>query len=304
MLDISELTLLLPTLLGLSIAGTLIGIISSMTGIGGGLLAVPLLMYGLGLTNPIASAISSLVIVLTSSSGGYSYWRQKRIDLRTGFYFASIAIPMAFVGGIIADNADVYIITIFWGCFLSFVAVWKISSFLPGNRRKKAPSSPLEAPDVEDSAANNEARSLIPKNIETRTIIDAEGEGFTYMIRFRQVLLGAVLGGFLGGLFGVGGGVIYVPVLMWGGVPPHIAMATSTFAIVFASASGSTARILGGNVIYEYVLGLGIGTVIGANIGAMKARKVSSRGILAMFYAILLFTGIYTVAEALFKVKV
>ena len=88
----------------LILIGILIGIIASMLGVGGGILLIPVLMFLFGLSNPVASAVSSLVIVATSASGTYTYYRQHRIDLRTGMYFGLIAVPSAFIGGVLADT--------------------------------------------------------------------------------------------------------------------------------------------------------------------------------------------------------
>jgi uncharacterized membrane protein YfcA len=283
----------------LIVTGFFIGIISAMVGIGGGLITVPVLIFFFGLDQPVASAISTIVIVFTSSAGAFTYFKQKRIDLRTGVFFALIIIPSAFMGGIIADNLDKDVLLLIFGILLILVALRKIMSEVNKNRLKNSNSklnSEIEIPYEE----TNLNYSLFPQSKEVRRIIDDKGEKFYYTVNLHRSLIGALVGGFIGGLLGVGGGVIFVPVLTSvGNLPAHIGVATSTFAIVFSSLSASIARILGPNVLYDYVIALAFGTVIGARLGALKVRKISSKNLLLIFYFIVIIAGIRAIIQAL-----
>ena len=117
----------------------------------------------------------------------------------------------------------------------------------------------------------------------------------------RYTLLGALIGGFLGGLLGVGGGIIFVPVLMAGGVPPHLAVATSTFVIIFTAISGTFARLLNGLLnqsILLYALPVMIGTVTGARFSALRVKKISSEKVLITFYIIVFLSGVRMILKA------
>jgi len=282
--------------------GFFIGIIASLVGIGGGLVAIPVLMFIFGLTNPQSSAISLLVVVGTSGVGTFTFLRQRRIDIRTGAYFASLSVPSAFVGARLADILDAKILTIIFGTLMILVALRKIVSFYDDQ------SSPEKSKDIikdRDTILKLDRNKIkyngLPQSIENRLIIDNKAETFYYQIHFRKILLAAIIGGFIAGLLGVGGGIIFVPVFSSiGGLPVHIATATSTFIIFFTAISGSFARIaFGTNLLIEYVVYLGIGTVIGARLGALNVRRISSQKILTIFYGIVFIAGLRTIASGL-----
>jgi uncharacterized membrane protein YfcA len=304
--NLLELTSMLQVLQGLDpsilillfFTGIIIGVVSAMVGIGGGILTVPILIFFFSIDATLASAISIIVIVFTSSSGSLSYYRQHRIDLRTGFIFASVVLPSAFIGGFVAENIDSNLLTIIFGLLMIVVAVRKILVEI-NNKRNGSQTLIPELAEIEISTKYG----LFPQKTEERLIIDSDGEKFRYDVRLRVTLIGAAFGGFIGSMLGVGGGVIFVPLLnSVGGIPPHIAVATSTFVIVFSALSGSFSRILLGNlpdIVWQYVPFIALGSVLGARFGASKVKKVSSEKVILFFYAIVLVSGIRTIAKGL-----
>lgn len=279
----------------LIITGFFVGILSAMVGIGGGLVMVPILIFFYGLDITTASAINTLVIVATSMAGGFTFWKQNRIDVRTGLFFAVISVPSAILGAFIGENLDASFLKIAFGLIMILVALQKIISLIY-NRFSKPERSEQ---DTKNQIIQGTRYRILPSSNEKRYLIDDEGVVFNYKIPFRKMLVGAFLGGFVAGLLGLGGGVIFVPVLLGGGIPTHIATATSTFIIIFTSSASSIVRILGSNIIYEYVLLLAIGTIAGARLGALKIRRLSSENILTVFFIIVLIVGIRTLFEGL-----
>jgi len=75
--------------------------------------------------------------------------------------------------------------------------------------------------------------------------------------------------GFLSGLFGVGGGFLMTPLLIFLGVPPAVAVATEANQIVASSVSGVLAHMRRGNVDFKMGGILLIGGVIGSSLGVM-----------------------------------
>ncbi|MBO9519275.1 MAG: sulfite exporter TauE/SafE family protein [Porphyrobacter sp.] len=91
------------------------------------------------------------------------------------------------------------------------------------------------------------------------------------------VLLGAGTG-ILSGIFGVGGGFLTTPLLIFYGVPPTVAAASSASQVTGASVSGVFAHTRRGGVDYQ-IGAVGVaGGVIGAAIGAMLFRFLESLG--------------------------
>ena len=91
------------------------------------------------------------------------------------------------------------------------------------------------------------------------------------------VLLGA-LTGLLSGIFGVGGGFLTTPLLIFYGVPPTVAAASAASQVTGASISGVFAHRRRGGVDYQLGGVLVAGGVIGAGIGAALFNLLESIG--------------------------
>ncbi|MDF1792742.1 MAG: sulfite exporter TauE/SafE family protein [Thalassobaculaceae bacterium] len=98
--------------------------------------------------------------------------------------------------------------------------------------------------------------------------------------------------GILSGLFGVGGGFLMTPLLIFIGIPPSIAVATSANQIVGASVSGVLAHWRRGNVDLRMGFVLLIGGLIGSSIGVVLFNALRSIGqidlVIRLSYVILL----------------
>lgn len=107
------------------------------------------------------------------------------------------------------------------------------------------------------------------------------------------VLLGAVTG-VLSGIFGVGGGFLTTPLLIFYGVPPTVAAASSASQVTGASVSGVLAHTRRGGVDYQMGAVTVAGGVIGATIGALLFRLLESLGqidtVINILYVVLLGT--------------
>jgi uncharacterized membrane protein YfcA len=89
--------------------------------------------------------------------------------------------------------------------------------------------------------------------------------------RGRQLVVGLAIGGFagfLGGLLGVGGGNFIVPVLVWLGINPKKASATTSFIVIFSSLSGFLGHATIGSMSYALLGFTAVGSALGAMLGA------------------------------------
>ena len=71
------------------------------------------------------------------------------------------------------------------------------------------------------------------------------------------ISLGLLAGG-LAGLLGIGGGLIFAPVLLWLNLPPHQALATSSFAIVPTALAGTIVHLQSGSLPSRSALAIGL----------------------------------------------
>jgi uncharacterized protein len=97
--------------------------------------------------------------------------------------------------------------------------------------------------------------------------------------------LGAAVG-FLSGMFGVGGGFLLTPLLMFSGVPASIAVATSANQVVATSVSGALAQWRRGNIDFRMGAVLIAGGMPGAVAGALLLRQLRETGQVSLFVSL------------------
>jgi uncharacterized membrane protein YfcA len=100
--------------------------------------------------------------------------------------------------------------------------------------------------------------------------------------------------GFVSSLLGIGGGIIHVPALVnLLGFPVHVATATSHFVLATTAASGTLTHIVTGafHTGWRRTIALGIGAVIGAQLGALWAKRTAPSLILRGLAVALLLAG-------------
>ena len=110
--------------------------------------------------------------------------------------------------------------------------------------------------------------------------------------------------GFLSGMFGVGGGFLMTPLLIFIGVPPAVAVGTEANQVVAASVSGALAHWRRGNVDIRMGLILLIGGLVGSSLGVWLFTYLRSIGqidfVIAISYVLFLgIIGILMVVESL-----
>lgn len=105
------------------------------------------------------------------------------------------------------------------------------------------------------------------------------------------VLLGGV-GGLLAGLFGVGGGFLLTPLLIFIGIPPAIAVASSANQMIAASLSGFVSHWRRGNVDFRMGVLLLVGGLVGSTLGVSIFSSLARKGqidlVIALSYVIFL----------------
>ncbi len=110
---------------------------------------------------------------------------------------------------------------------------------------------------------------------------------------FLIIGLGGMVG-FLSGLFGVGGGFLLTPLLIFAGIPPTVAAASDSNQIVAAAASGAYAHSRMGNVDFKMGVILLLGGITGGSIGVQIIKMLRVMGnvdfVIKLVYVIMLGT--------------
>jgi len=112
-------------------------------------------------------------------------------------------------------------------------------------------------------------------------------------VTVRLVLIGLVTGVF-SAVFGVGGGIVLVPLLVTlAALPIHAAAATSLGAITITATAGVALYAARGDVRPGYAALIGIPAIVGAFAGTHIQQRVSGRGLTLAFAVLLAGAGVW-----------
>ena len=248
------------TFISLILLGLLISILSSILGVGGGFLIVPSLVILYGVNAEIAIGTSLATIVFTSISATIAYYKQNLIDWKLGLLTAGLSVPAASLGAYIVSFISSESLSFIFGFFLLFTGLRNLVKGL----------------SVKKTSSNTEQ----PHPFSRVELIKASPFLFA--------------SGLLSGLLGVGGGVINVPI--YSSILKrsfHVSVATSMFAIIFTSLSGTITHLTLGNISFHYSISLIIGVIVGAQIGARVASKITAKYLQIIFGAFVMMLGLY-----------
>ncbi|MGB9671851.1 MAG: sulfite exporter TauE/SafE family protein [Candidatus Bathyarchaeales archaeon] len=257
----------------LPLFGFLISIAASLTGVGGGIFIVPLLTLLYNFEPVVAIGTSLATIIITSIASSANYLKQNRVYVKAGLVLACATTPGGYVGAAITAVPEVKTwLGVIFGVFLIIVAAQMIY------------------------------KALSTKSVKSCSVVDAAFEK-ALLKDYRKMLSGlflGFLGGIASGLLGIGGGTVLVPVMCYAlDFPIHFAIPTSMFIMIFTSMSGVFNHLQQGNVNAIYAVYLGVGAVVGAQVGAYASRKLSSRNLRLVFAAMLIVSSINMILKNL-----
>lgn len=239
----------------LAASGIFSGLLAGLLGIGGGTVLVPILIT-MGYSYAHSVATSSLAIVMTSLSGSFQNWRMGYLKWDKVILLGLPGILTALLGAYLVGQTPKYILEAAFGCLLL------LTIYLSNLRQKLEQQS-------------------LPTNRTTAN-------------PFLARLVTGSAAGLLSGLFGVGGGVIMVPLqMMFLGEKIKMAIQTSLGVIMITSISSCLGHFLAGNVLFVEGIILGIGGLIGAQISTRFLPKLPERIVKICFYSLLLILAIY-----------
>jgi uncharacterized membrane protein YfcA len=238
-----------------------VGIFGTMVGAGGGFILTPILLLLFpGRPSEIITATSLSVVALNALSGSIAYHRLKRIDIKTSLAYGLVASPWVVLGTFVTTRVGRGAFDVLLGLGLMALC---ISLF-----RGSAPSERIQEEKIDSAAGWVE-----------RHITDIDGRVYHYFFHFRLGLWLSTGVGFLSSFFGIGGGPIYVPLLIQVlRVPVHVATATSQFLLLITTVVAVAIHFIQGNMhtMWDIIIPLSIGVIGGAPIGAKLSGKLKS----------------------------
>jgi uncharacterized protein len=253
--------LMLPTnWLLLVIGGLFSGVLAGFLGIGGGTVLVPL-QVTLGYTPVQAIATSSLAILMTAISGSVQNWRMGYFNFKRVILLGFPAVVTAQLGVYLAKRIPAYLLLMSFG-FLLLLNIYLV-----------------------------ELRKRL-------TTVEAQAQQHNFNPIFSRIFTGGAAG-ILAGLFGVGGGVIMVPLqMLLLGEAIKVSIQTSLGVIVITAISASVGHAINGNILFLEGLILGLGGLVGAQVSTRFLPKLPDQVVSLAFRILLAVLSVYMFWQA------
>lgn len=241
---------LLHYLLG-ALSGGLVGLTLGLVGGGGSILAVPLMVYVVGVANPhVAIGTSALAVAVNAATGLAHHARAGHVKWRCGAIFAAAGVVGALLGSTVGKAIDGHRLLFLFALVMILVGVL----MLRGRR------------------ATGEAGAQCDRSNAAKVV------GY-----------GLVTGAF-SGFFGIGGGFLIVPGLIAATRMPMInAVGTSLVAVTAFGLTTALNYAASGLVAWGLALVFILGGTLGSLFGTRLADRLSDRGMLGTVFAGLIF---------------
>jgi len=243
--------------------GALIGLTLGLTGAGGSVFAVPLLIYVIGVTPQEAIGISLAAVSLCALYGTVMRLRSGHILWLPGIVFASVGSLFSPLGNWLNQFIPPSILLPSFAVLMTWIAwrMWhqarqqpELSQIVRGRRirHEAAPSQPICVLN------DNQPFRIGPKCLS-------------------GIILAAIVTGLLSGLFGVGGGFIIVPALLaLIRIKMIEAVATSLFVITLVSGFGFLGYVMQQPIqAVDLFIEIIIGGAVGMTIGIVFSQKLA-----------------------------
>jgi len=133
-------------IIGLLIVGLFAGFMSSMVGIGGGVIIVPALVLMFGMNQKMAQGTSLLMLALpVAAAGAYTYFKSGNVNWQASLLLATTFIIGGYFGGLLANRLDATLIKKIFACFMIVVAVKYLFFDKPKAKPTAAPATSSSA---------------------------------------------------------------------------------------------------------------------------------------------------------------
>lgn len=244
-------------------SGSLVGFVLGLIGGGGSILAVPLLVYVVGVASPhVAIGTSAVAVALSAFANLLGHARAGNVRWPCALVFSAAGIAGAAVGSTVGKSFDGQKLLLLFGVLMIAIAIMMLV--------RKAGDGAAFQP-----LGRKTASKLLP----------------------RLLGMGGLVGG-MSGFFGIGGGFLIVPGLMGAARMPMImAIGSSLVAVTAFGVTTAVSYALSGLVDWRIAILFVAGGVAGGIGGTLLAQRLSGhKSMLSrVFASIVAIVGIYVV---------
>ncbi len=286
MIPLNELSPVLPDgpllLLVLVGLGGVIGILTGLFGVGGAFLLNPLLMVLLRVDPSVVVGSSLSFTIGTGTAGTLRHMRSKNVELYSMVYIGAGAILGAFLGGWAHGGLKARLGEAGFdqGILILYLVLLMVTAW-------------LVARGSEDARRTRSLLQRLPlgPRVNLRTAKLA-------MVSIPGLLAVGIIIGIAKGMLGIGGGVLFMPLLLLVvGLPTHQAIGTSLGVVLFSSIAGTIDHSLDGHVSLWLAMSLLVGSSLGVQFGAWLCDRLQAKRIRRWFTLVVLLSAAVVAAD-------
>jgi uncharacterized membrane protein YfcA len=250
--------------LALVMLGVAVGALGTLVGVGGGFIIVPVLLAFMpGLGHAQVVAVSLVTVAANGISGSIGFLRQRPmpIAVRPAVVIALATLPGAVAGPMLVRAIDARTFAVGLACVMLLAAVMLL---VVGGKAGLAKRERRRRDRLEAQGHDEATVSRLMARAPTLS-----GREWAMMIGI------SLLVGFVATMMGIGGGLFHVPALVFlMAFPVRSATGTSVCVLAVTALAGTATNIAGGTLegVWDVAAALGVGAVIGAQIGARLSR--------------------------------
>lgn len=272
--DPSTLTIDLFTAI-LFVGSILAGILGALTGLGGGVVLVPMLVLFLGVDIHYAIGASLISVIATSSGAAIAYLKQGFINLRVGMFLEMATTTGAVIGAILVVFISSSILSILFGFVLLYSAALSLRE-----RKEKSYEEQKEDP--------------LAQRLEMDGSYSDRGKKHFYHVYHIPAGTSMMLGaGALSGMLGIGSGVMKVLAMdRIMRLPIKVSTTTSNLMIGVTAAASAGIYLNHGYVSPGLVMPVSLGVLIGSIVGAQILKRTHPKILRIVFCFALFFLAL------------
>lgn len=260
----------------LFIGAVLAGFIGSLTGLGGGVIVIPLLTLGFGVDMRYAIGAALVTSIASSSGAAAAYIKEGITNVRIGMFLEIATTTGAVLGAIVAMYLDKMYIAIIFGCVLIFSAVRSIS--------KKDINTNYAAPD-DKLGVKLKLNGSYPNQDGTITKYNVHNVAGGYLLM--------TLAGVLSGLLGIGSGALKVLAMDTAmKIPFKVSTTTSNFMVGVTAAASAVVYLQRGYIDPGLALPIVVGVLLGAFFGSKILPKANVKKLRLLFSIVIFFLAL------------
>jgi uncharacterized membrane protein YfcA len=246
------------------------GFLGALTGLGGGVVVVPLLALVLGVDIKYAIGASLVSVIATSSGAAAAYVREGYSNIRIGMLLEIATTVGAIVGAVLATHVTTHVIAIVFGLALLQAAYQSFKGRANGD-------APVES-------------DRLAKKLRLGGTYPVDGKRQEYGVRNVPLGFGLMFGaGTLSGLLGIGSGAVKVIAMDSAmKIPFKVSTTTSNFMIGVTAAASAGVYLSRGYIDPRVAMPVMLGVLGGAFIGSKALMQTREKTLRIVFGCVVL----------------